>query len=134
MTQSQRTASCSCGQLNLVCHGNPARISMCHCYECQKRTGSAFGVQARFKEEDVRISGVSSTWARTGDSGGHATFHFCPTCAAIVYWQADGLKGFLSVAVGAFQDATFPPPTVSVYESRRHQWIEAPSLILEKWD
>jgi hypothetical protein len=37
-----RIASCSCGQLHLTCTGEPGRVSMCHCLECQKRTGSVF--------------------------------------------------------------------------------------------
>ena len=35
-----RHAACSCGQLHLVIEGEPARISMCHCLECQRRTGA----------------------------------------------------------------------------------------------
>lgn len=33
-----RQASCSCGQLRLTCAGEPVRISVCHCLECQRRT------------------------------------------------------------------------------------------------
>jgi len=28
--------------------GEPVRVSVCHCLECQRRTGIAFSVQARF--------------------------------------------------------------------------------------
>lgn len=31
----------------------PVRIGICHCFECQRRTGSVFGVQARFPRQDV---------------------------------------------------------------------------------
>src|SRR5271165_6507415 len=44
-------AACSCGQLRLICQGDPVRVSMCHCFECQRRTGSTFGVQAWFPLE-----------------------------------------------------------------------------------
>ena len=33
-------AACSCGQLHLTIEGEPVRISMCHCLECQRRTGA----------------------------------------------------------------------------------------------
>ena len=29
---TSRRATCSCGQLNLTIEGEPARISMCHCW------------------------------------------------------------------------------------------------------
>src|SRR3954470_4981033 len=99
-----RTASCSCGQLRLTCEGDPVRISICHCLECQKRTGSIFAVQARFPREQVTIEGTSSQWSRTGDSGTTATFHFCPACASIVYWDMNAAPDFVAVAVGAFAD------------------------------
>ena len=128
---TSRLASCSCGQLRLTCEGEPLRISICHCLECQKRTGSVFAVQARYPREAVAAEGVSSQWRRTGDSGGTATFHFCATCASIVYWE---FPGFVAVAVGAFADPAFPPPTVSVYDDRRHPWaFAAGALDLEHW-
>jgi hypothetical protein len=35
-----RHATCNCGQLRLTIEGEPSRISMCHCLECQRRTGA----------------------------------------------------------------------------------------------
>ncbi len=124
-----RTATCACGQLRLACQGEPVRISMCHCYDCQRRTGSIFGVQARYEEKNVSISGKDKIFVRTGDSGGKVTFHFCPECGSTVYWRPEGLEGFWSVAVGNFADNTFPSPTVSVYhETRKHKWVGFPGL------
>ncbi|THD61531.1 GFA family protein [Phenylobacterium sp.] len=120
-----RTASCSCGQLRLTCEGEPVRVSICHCLECQKRTGGVFGTQARFPREAVTIEGRAATWTRAGDSGQSATFNFCPVCASTVYWEPAVLPGFVTVAVGAFADPGFPPPRVSVYEERRHPWALA---------
>src|ERR1700761_3161976 len=111
-----RIASCSCGQLRLTCEGEPVRISICHCLECQKRTGNVFATQARYARAGVTIEGRSTRWTRHGDSGGAATFHFCPVCGATVYWEPDSMPDFVSVAVGAFADPGFPPPHVSVYE------------------
>jgi hypothetical protein len=120
-----RIASCSCGQLRLTCEGEPVRISMCHCLECQKRTGSVFATQARFSRERVTIEGRATQWTRRGDSGGQATFNFCPVCGSTVCWEATGVPGFVTVAVGAFADPSFPPPYVSVYGERQHPWALA---------
>lgn len=120
-----RPAACSCGALRLTCTGEPVRISICHCLECQKRTGSVFAAQARFPRAQVRIEGASAQWRRTGDSGTTATFHFCPICSSIVYWEMSAMPEFLAVAIGAFADPAFPPPSVSVYEERMHAWVPA---------
>lgn len=129
---SKRIASCSCGQLHLVCEGEPERVSICHCLDCQKRTGSVFATQARFPRERVAIEGRSSAWTRVGDSGGGATFHFCPVCGATVYWEPADWPDLIYVAVGAFADPSFPPPKVSIYEERQHPWaLAAGELPLE---
>lgn len=129
---TSRVASCSCGQLRVMCEGEPVRISICHCLECQKRTGSVFGMQARFPRTQVKIEGDATRWSRTGDSGSTATFAFCATCGSTVYWEAPDT---IAVAVGAFADPSFPPPLVSVYEERMHPWVfAAGELTIEHMD
>ena len=129
-----RTGSCSCGQLKVTCEGDPVRVSICHCLACQKRTGSVFAVQARWPSDRVTIEGHAHEYVRTGDEGSKATFRFCPTCAAIVYWDNDSMPGMIAVPVGAFADPTFPPPSVSVYGVRRHSWAIMPALAVEELD
>ena len=131
---SERQASCSCGQLKVTCTGEPVRISMCHCLACQQRTGSAFGIQARFARAQISIEGQAAQFVRTGDSGGRATLNFCPSCGSTVYWEIDRMPDVVAVAVGAFADPKFPPPTVAVYEARRHPWAVMPDLNVEHWD
>jgi hypothetical protein len=123
---SNRLASCSCGQLTAKVGGEPVRISICHCLACQRRTGSVFGQQARFRREDVSLSGVSSEYVRVGDGGSHIRFHFCPTCGSTVYYQLEGLEEYLAIPVGAFADPGFPQPLFSVYETRMHSWVVPP--------
>jgi hypothetical protein len=106
---------------------------MCHCLECQKRTGSIFGVQARWRADQVRVEGRSSEFVRTGDSGGVITMHFCPSCGSTVHWAIDGQPDVVAVGVGAFADPSFPSPTISVYEARKHAWSPTP-VAIEHWD
>src|SRR5690349_21506824 len=105
-----RKAACSCGQLHLICDGEPVRVSLCHCHACQRRTGSVFGVQMRFPRAKVRIEGRSNTWVRVGDSGGTATFHFCPACGSTVYWEFKEMPDFVATAYGAFAGEAVPAP------------------------
>ena len=55
-----RRTACSCGQLHLTIEGEPTRISMCHCLECQRRTGAVISNQARFRREQVTFAGTST--------------------------------------------------------------------------
>ena len=103
------------------------RVSMCHCLACQQRTGSVFGVQARFRPERIRsVEGACSEYVRVGDEGSRVRFRFCPACGSTVYWTIDADPDLVAVAVGAFADPAFPAPTRSVYEVRRHAWVAVP--------
>jgi len=55
-----RHAACSCGQLHLTIEGEAARISMCHCLACQRRTGAVISNQARFRREQVTFAGKAT--------------------------------------------------------------------------
>ena len=124
---ASREAACSCGQLHLTAEGDPIRISMCHCLACQRRTGSAFAIQARFTSDRVDIVGRYSDYVRISDEGEERTFHFCPDCGATVFYVLSTAPDVIAVPIGAFADPTFPQPTVSVYNLRRHPWLAVPA-------
>lgn len=120
---TDRIATCFCGQLQVACSGDPMRVSVCHCLNCKRRSGSAFAAQARWPEDQVRVSGASKTCVRTGESGTRATFHFCPECGSTLFYLHEGMPGLVAVAVGGFADPEFPAPIYSVFEERKHHWV-----------
>lgn len=121
-----RHAECSCGQLALTATGEPVRVSICHCLACQRRTGSVYGVQARFPASHIEIYGVSREYRREADSGNFITFHFCPNCASTLYLRLDIEPHLIGVPVGAFGDPDFPAPSASIYETHCHHWVAPP--------
>lgn len=121
-----RTASCCCGQLSIEVYGEPRGVGVCHCLACQKRTGSVFAALAGFAAP-YRVSGAATEFVRTGDQGAKFRFRFCPVCGSNVFHTEEGYEDqWVSVAVGAFADPSFPPPQDSVYDCRRHSWVQLP--------
>ena len=120
-----RTASCRCGQLRVTVTGEPVRVSVCHCLHCKKRSGSAFAVQARWPTEKVSIEGRSNSFVKQADSGNRATFHFCPECGSDVHYSNHGVfEDLVAIPLGAFDDPFFLKPGFSVWEERKHDWVE----------
>ena len=122
-----RDAACSCGQLHLTVEGEPVRVAMCHCLECQRRTGAVISNQARFNRAQITFSGKATEWARTAESGNVLRYSFCPVCGSTVYWENTGFPDLVAIAIGTFADPNFPPPTISVWEECRHPWMASPS-------
>jgi len=121
---SVRTASCRCGALQATCTGAPVRISVCHCLDCQKRSGSAFAAQARWPEGQVAVTGAYTTYETLADSGRWGRYNFCPTCGDTVFYTNELFPGRIAVPLGAFADPSFPAPKHSVFEDRKHGWVE----------
>jgi hypothetical protein len=120
-----RRAECSCGQLSATCAGEPVRISVCHCLDCKRRTGSAFSFNVRFAEDGVSIQGRPAEFKRIGEAAGRVTYNFCPDCGTTVHYRIDVRPGVIAIPVGAFADPSFPPPFQSFYhDSRRCEWVE----------
>lgn len=120
-----RTASCRCCQLRATVTGEPVRVSVCHCLDCKKRSGSSFAVQARWPEAQVSVEGESRTWTHFADSGNRITHHFCPECGSTVHYRIQGkFDGLVAIPLGAFDDPYFTTPRFSVWEHRKHDWVE----------
>lgn len=118
-----RVARCSCGSLSAEVAAEPVVVGVCHCTECQRRTGSVFGVGAYFTKDSVRTSGPSTNYVRDGQEGRKVRTYFCPTCGSTVFWSLDFFPDFIGVAVGAFADPYFARPVASVWERTRHPWV-----------
>jgi hypothetical protein len=118
-----RTATCACGQLRVACSGEPLRVAVCHCLDCQKRTGGPFGAGAFFARKDVAADGASKTFRRGSASGATVSFHFCPDCGSTVFWETERRPDMFGVGIGSFADPAFPAPSLSVFDERRHAWV-----------
>ena len=123
----QRFASCACGRLKVRCEGEPRRISMCHCVDCQRRTGSIFSIAAFFDRGTISVvRGASKAFTRDSAAGKPVTFHFCPDCGSTVFWEPNRMPQLIGIAVGAFADLSFPQPDQSVWTNNKHAWLSLP--------
>lgn len=120
-----RTAICACGQLRIEVRGEPRGIGICHCLACQRRTGSVFAALAGFATP-FTITGTTTEYLRAGDQGAVFRFRFCPVCGTNLFHTEEGETQSVSVAVGGFADPDFPAPRDSVYDCRRHGWVQLP--------
>jgi hypothetical protein len=121
-----RTAACACGQLWATCEGEPARVVLCNCTQCQRRTGSVYSVAAYFDRERVKTGGAFKQYQRFSDAGRRMEFAFCPECGSTVFWNIELWPDRIGVAVGAFADAGFPAPQIAVWTEHQHHWVPLP--------
>jgi hypothetical protein len=111
--------------LRIQVEGEPRNVGLCHCLACQRRTGSVFAALASYSAP-FKVFGTATEYVRAGDQGARFVFRFCPVCGTTVFHTEEGETDSVGVAVGAFADPAFPPPRLSIYDSRRHSWVQLP--------
>jgi hypothetical protein len=87
--------SCHCGAVHWRFEGTPESATTCNCSVC-RRWGAlwAYG----FFNEAITVSGATHKYVWNQK---WLEFHFCPTCACMIYWRAatPGADGRLYGAV-----------------------------------
>jgi hypothetical protein len=110
------TAMCACGQASISVNALPTMHGICHCTNCKRRTGSAFGISAYFdKAAVVEKKGETKTYAFHHEAQGHEQErHFCAICGTTLYWFLSTAPQSIGIAGGCFADQSLPEPTYSV--------------------
>ena len=100
---------------------------MCHCRDCQRRTGSLFSIAVFYERGRVGVErGLTNSFERPSASGFPVTFHFCAGCGSNVFWEPARLPELIGVAAGAFADPDFPRPEQAVWTQDKHPWLCLP--------
>lgn len=125
----QRLARCACGQASITVAGNPEMHGLCHCTNCKRRTGSAFGVSAYFaKTRVLDQQGTTSVYAFHHAALSHdQQRHFCPQCGTTLFWYLSSMPKLIGVAGGCFADAGLPEPAYSTSHQKIENWLTLPS-------
>ncbi len=108
---------CVCGHVRYSADGDPERVTICHCAWCQRRTGTAFGVEAVFRQEKVEIAaGSVQTYRHISDESGRwLDQQFCSNCGTNIGFTLEAVPGIRTIAAGTFDD----PPWI---DAAKHQF------------
>lgn len=104
---------------------------VCHCTNCKRRTGSAFGISAYFdKTAVVETRGETKTYAFHHATHKHDQVrHFCVSCGTTLFWFTSSAPDSIGIAGGCFADEDLPEPDFSVTDRKRWAWVSLP----ERW-
>ena len=122
-------ASCQCGQLQVKVPGPTMAVVACHCVACQKRSGSPFGEAADYPHDQVKIEGETRQFSRSTNLGGTFDQFFCADCGTTVFMRGTKYPEVTGIPIGLFDDAHTKQPVRSVWEDRKHPWVEIPTAM-----
>ena len=126
---SAYTGGCQCGKVRYELTGEPIRLIVCHCTECQRQSGSAFGMSMLVKRKDLKIDGVTKSFVRVADSGHENTGVFCPECGVRIHNTPEHLDGVITLKPGTLDDTGWLRPTAMLWSKSAQGWVPVPKGI-----
>ncbi|WP_064693526.1 GFA family protein [Rhizobium aegyptiacum] len=118
------TGGCHCGAIRYQAEIDPERVSICHCTDCQRLTGSAYRVTAPARSESfMLISGEPRSYAKYGDSGALSRQFFCSTCGSPLY-RTDGEGSAIGIRVGSIDQRRALAPKKQIWCRSALPWAE----------
>ena len=124
MTES-KSGGCQCGYIRYDLTRVPLGLAACHCRECQRQSGSAFGLSLAVAAGGFELrSGTLKTFEIKCDSGRIKTCAFCPECGTRIYHRT--VNG-MSLKAGTLDDTSWLKPDAHYWTTRKQPWLVIPA-------
>lgn len=114
---------CSCGKLRYRINSSPLIVHACHCYQCQRVTGSAFVMNAVIEKTQVDILSGNIEHYHFADTD--HTAYYCPECVTYVWseYKSGTFDTCWFVRVGTLENPSRFPPDVHIFTESKQPWV-----------
>ena len=124
---SKLVGGCQCRGVRYRCGASPVSIYACHCTECQRQSGSAFGSSMLVPRDTFSITqGTPKTWVRTSDSGRKVDCLFCPDCGTRIVHLPQHSPSMAIVRAGTLDDTSGIHLAGHIWTRSRQPWFRVP--------
>lgn len=128
-TDSTQSGGCQCGAVRYHIEGAPLGLAVCHCTECQRQSGSAFGMSLIVRAEQLTIEGTLKTFSRPSDAGPAVECAFCPECGTRIYHRPTRFQGLVNIKPGTLDDTSQLKPALVAWVEHKQPWVPLPQGI-----
>ncbi|MGB3847346.1 aldehyde-activating protein [Sphingopyxis sp. YF1] len=102
----------------------------CHCHDCQRRSGSAFGIQLGVAEADLVVEGEVIEGRHVQPSGAVAGIFACPVCLTRLWTTNDQRPGFANLRAGTLDNSPEIEPAAHFWIRSKQPWIVLPEDVV----
>ncbi len=113
------TGGCQCGACHYRVAAAPLALYVCHCTECRRQSGSAFGISVIVAKSAVRLDqGEVAVWSRPTDAGRTLDCAFCRVCGTRLFHTNPG-RATLSIKGGSLDEPPDLAAAVHIWTGRK---------------
>ena len=121
------TGGCLCGAVRYTVRQTMRFQSyVCHCTDCQTRSGSAFGIQLSVLTGDLEVSGALLKGEHVQPSGAVAGIYACEKCLTRIYTDNDRRPGIANLRAGTLDNSQALAPATHLWVSSKLPWVVIP--------
>ena len=114
---------CECGDIQFEISGDIVDYSHCHCSQCRRLSGAAYGTFAGVKRQDFRyVAGESGLGYF--DSSTVNTRVFCKRCGSNILVIPNNEPDMFYVCMGVIDGMPETPPVYHIYVGSKAPWHE----------
>ncbi len=113
------TGRCLCGAVCYEATELPASVTYCHCRTCQRWSGSAMVVAARFPREAVTFTQGQPKFYKSSKIGERG---YCTSCGTPLVFRYFGLDT-IYITVGTLDHPEDAPPTIHTCIESKVSWL-----------
>ena len=123
------TGGCQCGSVRYVLTAEPIRLVACHCKECQRQSGSAFGMSMLVKKDSLTVTGLTKQFTRIAYSCNEVTGVFCPDCGVRIHHVLKSVQDVFALKPGTLDDTSWLRPEHFIWMKSAQGWVPVPNGI-----
>ena len=124
---SKVKGECLCSAVSFESDSDPVVTAACHCKDCKKHSGSAFGLYVAVPKGSLKTKGTElKTFEGKGGSGKYFHRIFCSSCGSSLYADIEGAPDLSFVHAGTLDDSTWVKPDVQAFAGHTLPCVTVP--------
>lgn len=123
---------CLCGALRYRILNKGLALTACHCTDCQRSSGGAFGMSLILLKDSVQLThGTPRTFTKEFEDDGRLKHNkFCGECGVRIWTEFSKLPQILNVKPGTLDDAKWLNPVAHIWVRSKQPWVPIPDGVL----
>jgi len=121
------TGRCLCGVTRYRLTGEPLMVYACHCTDCQKRSGSAFGLSMWVQRRALEVTqGEVALHMAPTEDGRVRHSRICAACGIRLWSEPPPHPAFAIVRAGTLDDTSWLRPVAHLWTRSAQPWFAFP--------
>jgi hypothetical protein len=126
-----RDGGCLCGAVRYRLCDRPLTLYACHCSDCQRHVGAAFGLTLLVPRDAViLLRGEPAIFEAVCEGGRIKRGRFCARCATRLWGEPVKAPTIAALRPGTLDDRSWLRPVAHIWTSSAQPWLTLPDDVL----